>query len=106
MTVTAGRGTGWVAGHLPALANATWLLWSATSRCLPSQQLPELTWSRRLFAMVSGQVGTVDEAAIGTLAPQFQNVTRSGWAAIAWESPATARNPAGNGRTGLSVLRR
>ncbi|GAA3276637.1 hypothetical protein GCM10020218_024970 [Dactylosporangium vinaceum] len=36
--VSAGIGTGWVAGHAPPWPNETWSRWLGLSRCRPSQQ--------------------------------------------------------------------
>src|SRR3954452_8140179 len=106
MSAIAGVAIGCDAGHAPRTAYAMWLRWSAESRCCPSQQLGKRTCSRRLSARVLGHVGTsLDEGTV-LAAPQFQYVICIPCGDVACRSPAIILKPAGNTRTGASVLRR
>ena len=83
-----------------------WLLWSALSSRLPSQQLGKRTCSRRNDPRPCGQVGTVLEGGMPDIAPQLQNVTRPPCGLVAVASPAIIRRLFGNVVTGASVPRR
>ena len=65
-----------------------WLLWSALSSRLPSQQLGKRTCSRRNDPRPCGRVGTVLEGGMPDIAPQLQNVTRPPCGLVAVASPA------------------
>ena len=53
-----------------------------------------------------GHVGIVACGRTPASGPQFQYVTFSPWGLVAFELPATTRNPGGNACTGPSVWRR
>src|SRR5919112_3844346 len=98
MSSIAGTATGCVEGQRRPVAYATWLLWSALSRFVPSQQLGKRTWSRSAVRRPSGHVGTVLVGATPPSTPQFQYVTASGCADVARASPAIILKPGGNAR--------
>ena len=76
-----------------------WLLWSALSSRVPSQQSGKLTCRRRPTRRVPRQRGIVlERSARGTA--QLQNVTRVLCARRAFASPAMTFSPAGNRSTG------
>src|SRR5712691_2593256 len=101
-----GTATGCEVGQRPAVEYAMWLLWSALSRCLPSQQSGKRTWRRRLFPCSSGHVGTELEGRTFTLSPQSQKVIRRLCGVIAFELPAIIISPGGKARTRCRVRRR
>src|SRR5438132_13168245 len=100
-----GTATGWSAGQALAVGYTTWLLWSALSRLVPSQQLGKFTCRRSSWPRTAGQAGGVDEDAIPLATPQFQYVTRMSCGPVAFESPAIILKPGGNGWTRGSVFR-
>ena len=80
-----------------------WLLWSALSSRVPSQQSGKLTCRRRPPRRVPGQRGIVLDSARGTA--QLQDVTLLLCPRRACASPAIIINPTGNGSSGRDVCR-
>src|SRR6476620_2736189 len=91
-----GRDTGWLAGQAPLVAAyAMWDLWSALSRCTPSQQLgnaSDTTMGAELPPAQRNMCGLS-----GPPRPQLHDTIEAGWSEVALALPAIILRPGGNG---------